>query len=290
MIVRNMSYYNRLIIQRKLKEFIEEDCNFTDISSISIPSTTETTAKIFAKSAGYISGLDELKLIFEMLDVSTDLKKNDGDAFQKEDIITTLKGNAKNILLGERVCLNLITHMSAITSTTRKFVELIKQSGKSVKIACTRKTTPGLRIFEKKAVELGHGDTHRFSLDDMVLLKDTHLRYYKGDIEKLLVDIKKKVSFSKKIEIEVEKVEDVLIAAKNGADIVMLDNISPIVVEDCINLLKKHNLRDKVMIEVSGGIDLENIVDFLISKPDVISSGQLTQFPTEQVDFSLRFD
>ncbi len=285
-----MSYYNRFIIQRKLKGFIEEDCNFADISSISIPSNTEITAKIFAKSAGYVSGLEELEIIFELLDVSTDLKKIDGDAFQKEDIIAVLKGDAKSILLGERLCLNLITHMSAITSTTRKFVELIKYSGKNVKIACTRKTTPGLRIFEKKAVELGQGDTHRFSLDDMVLLKDTHLRYYNGDIEKLLADVKKKVSFSKKIEIEVEKVEDVLIAAKNGADIIMLDNFSPDGVEDCINLLKEHNFRDKIIIEVSGGVNLKNIVDYLISEPDVISSGQLTKFPTEQVDFSLRFD
>jgi nicotinate-nucleotide pyrophosphorylase (carboxylating) len=285
-----MSHYNRFIIEKKLKGFIEEDCNFADISSTSIPSNATITSTILTKSEGYVSGLEELKLIYDMLDVSTGLKKNDGDAFQKEDIIAILKGSAKNMLLGERVSLNLITHMSAITSTTRKFVELIKNSGKRVRIACTRKTTPGLRIFEKKAVELGYGDTHRFSLDDMVLLKDTHLRYYKGDIENLLVDIRKEVSFSKKIEIEVEKVEDALIAAKNGADIIMLDNFSPDKVEDCINLLKKNNFRDKVMIEVSGGIDLENIVDYLISEPDVISSGQLTQFPSEKVDFSLRFD
>jgi len=285
-----MSYYNRLIIQRKLKEFIEEDCNFADISSSSIPDNTETAAKIFAKTAGYVSGLEELKIIYEILNVSTDLEKKDGDAFQKGDILAKLKGKARNILLGERLSLNLITHMSSITSTTRKFVDIIKNSGKMVKIACTRKTTPGLRIFEKKAVELGHGDTHRFSLDDMILLKDTHLRSYEGDVEKLLIDIKKKASFTKKIEIEVEKVEDVLIAAKNGADIVMLDNFSPDGVEDCINLLKKHNFRDKIIIEVSGGINLENIIDYLISEPDVISSSQLTQFPSEQVDFSLRFD
>jgi nicotinate-nucleotide pyrophosphorylase (carboxylating) len=285
-----MSYYNRLIIQRKLKEFIEEDCNFADISSSSIPDNTETAAKIFAKTAGYVSGLEELKIIYEILNVSTDLEKRDGDAFQKGDILAKLKGKVRNILIGERLSLNLITHMSSITSTTRKFVDIIKHSGKRVKIACTRKTTPGLRIFEKKAVELGHGDTHRFSLDDMILLKDTHLRSYEGDVKKLLIDIKKKASFTKKIEIEVEKVEDVLIAAKNGADIVMLDNFSPDGVEDCINLLKKHNFRDKVMIEVSGGINLENIIDYLISEPDVISSSQLTQFPSEQVDFSLRFD
>ncbi|MFW9821489.1 MAG: carboxylating nicotinate-nucleotide diphosphorylase [Candidatus Thorarchaeota archaeon] len=285
-----MSYYNKFVIQKKLKGFMEEDCNFADVSSISIPNTAETTAKIYSKSEGYLSGLEELKLIFEMLDVSTDLRKKDGDAFQKEDIIATLKGNVRKILLGERISLNLITHMSAITSTTKKFVELIKNSGKNVKIACTRKTTPGLRIFEKKAVELGHGDTHRFSLDDMVLLKDTHLRYYKGDIKKLLTEVRKKISFSKKIEIEVEKTDDVLIAANNGADIIMLDNFSPDGVEDCINLLKTHNLREKVIIEVSGGITVENIVDYLISEPDVISSGQLTQFPSETVDFSLRLD
>jgi nicotinate-nucleotide pyrophosphorylase (carboxylating) len=179
--------------------------------------------------------------------------------------------------------------MSAITSTTKKFVEIIKIAGKNVKIACTRKTTPGLRIFEKKAVELGGGDPHRFSLDE-VLLKDTHLRFYKGDIEKLLRDVKKKVSFTKKIELEIEEVGDVLPAAKYGADIIMLDNFTPDQVEDAIDLLKQNNLREHVIIEVSGGINPENIVDYLLSDPDVISSGQITQFPSEQTDFSLRFD
>ncbi|MFX1462947.1 MAG: carboxylating.nicotinate-nucleotide diphosphorylase, partial [Promethearchaeota archaeon] len=133
-------------------------------------------------------------------------------------------------------------------------------------------------------------DVHRFSLDDMILLKDTHLRYYKGDIANLLNDTKNKSSFTKKIEIEIENVEDILIAAKNGADIVMLDNMSPDQVEDAINLLKKNNLRDKVIVEVSGGITQENIVDYLLSEPDIISSSLLTQFPSERVDFSLRFD
>lgn len=284
-----MSYYNRFIIQRKLKEFIEEDCNYADVSSSIIPDYAETSAKIIAKSSGYISGLEELTMLFDLLNVSMVFKKKDGEAFNKGDIIAELKGKTKDILLGERVGLNLITHMSAITSTTKKFVEIIKNTGKNVKIACTRKTTPGVRIFEKKAVEIGGGDTHRFSLDEF-LLKDTHLRYYKGDIEKILKDVNKIASFTKKIEIEIEKVEDVLVAAKNGADIIMMDNFSPDQVEDAINLLKQNNLRDNVIIEVSGGINPENIVDYLLSEPDVISSGQLTQFPSEQVDFSLRFD
>jgi nicotinate-nucleotide pyrophosphorylase (carboxylating) len=284
-----MSHYNRLIIQEKLKEFIEEDCNFADVSSSVIPEDAETTAKIIAKSEGYISGLREIEELFEMLNVSTVFKKREGDAFKEGDLITELQGRIRDILLGERVGLNLLTHMSAITSTTRKFVETIKNAGKNVKIACTRKTTPGLRIFEKKAVEMGGGDPHRFSLDE-VLLKDTHLRFFKGDIEKLLGDLKKKVSFTKKIELEIEKVEDVLIAAKNGADIIMLDNFTPDQVEDAIDLLKQNNLREHVIIEVSGGINPDNIIDYLLSEPDVISSGQITQFPSEEIDFSLRFD
>ncbi len=282
--------YNRILIEKKIKEFLQEDCVFIDVSSKIIPENAKTSAKIIAKSDGYISGLEELEIIFNILNIEPNFKKKDGESVNNGDIVVELKGNVRDILLGERVGLNLITHMSAITSITKKFVEIINNSGKKVKIACTRKTTPGIRIFEKKAVELGGGDTHRFSLDDMILLKDTHLRYYNGDVEKLLRNIKEIVSFTKKIEIEVEKVEDVLIAAQNGADIIMLDNFTADQVEDAINLLKKHNLREKVIVEISGGITTENIVDYLLSEPDVISSGLITQFPSEQVDFSLRFN
>jgi len=287
--VRNMSY-NRIVIKQKIKEFLLEDCMFVDVSSKVIPENAITSAKILAKSTGYISGLEELKILYNILNVSTTFKKKDGEQVNKGDMIVELRGNTRDILLGERTGLNLITHMSAITTTARKYVELIKDTGKKVKIACTRKTTPGIRIFEKKAVELGQADVNRFSLDDMILLKDTHLRYFNGDIEKLLKEAKLRNSFSKKIEIEIEKVDDVLIAAKNGADIVMLDNMHPNQVEDAINLLKKHNLRDNIIVEISGGITKDNIVDYLLSEPDVISSGSITQFPSEQVDFSLRFD
>ncbi|MFX1499260.1 MAG: carboxylating nicotinate-nucleotide diphosphorylase [Promethearchaeota archaeon] len=282
--------YNRIVIKQKLSEFLQEDCMFIDVSSKVIPENAKASAKIISKSNGYVSGLNELKILYEILNVSTSFKKKDGDEVTNGDIIVELIGNARDILLGERTGLNLLTHMSAITTTARKYVKLIKDSGKHVKVACTRKTTPGIRIFEKKAAELGLADVHRFSLDDMVLLKDTHLKYFNGDIVALLTDIKKKISFSKKIEIEIEKVEDVLTAVKNGADIVMLDNMTPDQVEDAINLLKNNNLRKKTIIEISGGITQDNIVDYLLSEPDVISSGLLTQFPSEQVDFSLRFD
>jgi nicotinate-nucleotide pyrophosphorylase (carboxylating) len=282
--------FNNLILERKIREFLEEDCQFSDISSCIIPEGTISSAKIIAKSNGYISGLEEMNLLYKILNVSVNLTKTDGDRVKNGDIIAYLKGETRSILFGERTALNLIFHMSAITTTTRRYVEIIKKSGKDVKIACTRKTLPGLRIFEKKAVQLGGGETHRFSLDDMVLLKDTHLKYFNGNIEQMMIEIKKITSFTKKIEIEIEKVEDILIAAKFGADIIMLDNMNPDQVEDAISTLKRNNIRGRVIIEVSGGITLDNIVDYLIAEPNIISSSELTQFPSEKVDISLRFD
>ena len=282
--------YNRILIKEKLKKFLIEDNSFIDVSSKVIPKESVSSATIIAKSDGYLSGLEELGILYQLLKVNVTSNKEDGDQIYKGDIVAKIDGESRNILLGERVGLNLMSHMSAITTTTRKFVKIIEDSGKNVKIACTRKTLPGLRLFEKKAVDLGGGDTHRFSLDDMVLLKSTHLKFYKGNIVKLLKDVRSRVSFTKKIEIEIEKVNDVLIAVKNKADIIMLDNMNPDKVQDAISLLKQEKLRNQVIIEVSGNITTENIFDYLISEPDVISTSVLTQKPTEFVDYSLRFD
>jgi len=282
--------YNRILIKEKLKKFLIEDNSFIDVSSNAIPKESVSSATIITKSDGYLSGLEELGILYQLLKVNVISNKEDGEQINKGDIVAKIDGVSRNILLGERLGLNLMSHMSAITTTTRKFVKIIEDSGKNVKIACTRKTLPGLRLFEKKAVNLGGGDTHRFSLDDMVLLKSTHLKFYKGNIVKLLKDVRSRVSFTKKIEIEIENVNNVLIAVKNKADIIMLDNMNPDKVQDAINLLKQEKLRDQVLIEVSGNITQENIFDYLISEPDVISTSVLTQKPTEFVDYSLRFD
>jgi nicotinate-nucleotide pyrophosphorylase (carboxylating) len=280
--------YNRILIERKIREFLEEDSSYMDLSSSTIPIDAVSSAKIISKSIGYISGLEELKILYDLLDVEIILKKKDGDPIKKGDIIAELNGNTRNILLGERVSLNLIAHMSAITSTTSKYISIINNSNKSVRIACTRKTTPGLRFFEKKATIIGGGDPHRFSLDDMILLKDTHLKFYNGNISKLLSEIKKIASFSKKIEIEVEKVEDSLEAARNGADIIMLDNFTLDMVKEAINLLKKNNFRDNVLIEVSGNITQDNILNYARLGPDIISTSEITQRPSEHIDLTLR--
>jgi nicotinate-nucleotide pyrophosphorylase (carboxylating) len=281
--------YNRVLIERKIREFLEEDSSYEDVSSSIIPFDAISSAKIISKSKGYISGLEELKILYNLLNVEISLLKKDGNTIEKNDIIAKLKGRTRNILIGERVGLNLVTHMSAITTTTRKYTSIVRRSNKSVKIACTRKTTPGLRFFEKKATIIGGGDPHRFSLDDMILLKDTHLKFYNGDVEQLLSHIKKVASFTKKIEIEVEKVEDVLIAAINGADIIMLDNFTVNMVNQAINDLKKNNLREKVLIEVSGNINQKNILDYINLEPDIISTSEITQRPSEFVDLTLRF-
>ena len=282
--------YNRILIENKVREFLIEDNNYIDVSSKAIPLESITTAKILTKSNGYISGLEEIQILFNLLEVEVKLKKLDGEQIKKGEILAELTGNTRNVLLGERVALNLMCHMSAITTTTRKFVDIIDKAGKKIKVACTRKTLPGIRIFEKKAVELGKGDTHRFSLDDMILLKDTHLKFFDGDVRSLILKTKSLSSFSKKIEIEVEKVADVVIAAESGADIIMLDNMSPDLAQKAITSLKTKNLRNKVLIEISGNITLKNTQDYLPLEPDIISSSILTQNPTEIVDLTLRFD
>lgn len=286
----NIMSYSRMILEDKIRQFIEEDCVFKDVSSDFIPKRAQSSAKIIAKSDGYIAGLEELGIIYRILGIGAKFMKEDGDSFKVGDIIVEINGNTRQILLGERVGLNLVMHMSGITTTTKKFVEIIKGTGKKIRIAGTRKTVPGMRIFDKKAIELGGGETHRFSLDDMILLKDTHLRYYKGDIKRLLEDVKERASFSKKIEIEIENVLDILTAAENGADIIMCDNMTPAQVEEAIEYLKNNDIRDKVLIEVSGGININNVIDYCQAEPDIISTSELTQNPIEKVDLSLRFE
>ncbi len=283
---------NKIRVEELFKAFLKEDCYFNDVSSEIIPEDSVTSANIIAKSNGYIAGLEEIKILFNLLNIEVFLSKKDGEAIKPGDNILKLKGNTRHILLCERIALNLLINMSSITTTTKEFIRIIHKSGKKIILSCTRKTLPGLRIFQKKAVYLGGGDTHRFSLDDMVLLKDTHLRYYMGNIENLLKIIRNKVSYSKKIEIEIEKVEDILVAAKNGADIIMCDNMSPENVKKAIYLLNQSNLRENknILVEVSGGITLDNISDYLDSEPDIISIGDLTSFPAMKVDLSLRFE
>jgi nicotinate-nucleotide pyrophosphorylase (carboxylating) len=175
--------------------------------------------------------------------------------------------------------------MSGIATATRNLVEKLRKAKVKTKVACTRKTAPGLLYFDKKAVLIGGGDTHRLHLDDMILIKDNHIALA-GSVEKAVEKARKHASFSKKIEIEVTKAEEVLAAVRAGADIVMLDNFSPKHIEKAMTLLKREKYYGKVLVEASGGITAENITRFASTGVDVVSLGEITQSP-KALDMSL---
>jgi nicotinate-nucleotide pyrophosphorylase (carboxylating) len=275
------------ILRKKIKEFLEEDIGFGDITTNSIINGMGPSRKasIFARKDGIVAGVKEASILFEFFNVDTHIKKEDGAKVQANDIILELEGPVKGILAGERTALNILMRMSGIATTTFGIVEKVRRVNPSVKIACTRKTTPGFRYFEKKAVELGMGDTHRFRLDDMILIKDNHLKIL-SDISQIIKRVRESVSFSKKIEIEVTSVEQALEAAKAKVDILMLDNFIVSDVKRAIDALKENNLKKNVILEVSGNITPENILNYAKLEVDVISLGYLTH-SIKALDISL---
>jgi nicotinate-nucleotide pyrophosphorylase (carboxylating) len=178
--------------------------------------------------------------------------------------------------------------MSGIATTTKKLKEKLQKTGLKTKVACTRKTAPGLLYFDKKAVLIGGGDTHRLHLDDMILIKDNHIKMA-GSIEEAVKKVREKASFSKKIEIEVARVKDVLTAAKAGVDIIMMDNFPPKQIKKAIELLKKAGFFGKILLEASGGITTETLMDFASTGVNIVSLGEITDSP-KTLDISLEIN
>ena len=263
------------LLFQKFLEWIKEDIPFFDITSEIIDENKKCRAIILAKKSGIVAGVRIISKFYEKLGIKVKVLKDEGSRVKKGDIILEIIGNARKILMTERVILNLLSHMSGIATVTRDIVEKAKKVNPKIIIAATRKTLPGLRLFEKYAVKIGGGDTHRMSLTDMILIKDNHLKII-GDVEKAIRMAKKLASFTKKIEIEVSSLEDAIKAAKSGADIIMLDNMTPNEVKEVIETLKKLGLRKRVLIEASGGITPENIEEYAKTGVDIISLGYLT--------------
>lgn len=191
-------------------------------------------------------------------------------------MILSARGPARSLLGVERTLLNLLSHMSGVATATADLVAIAqKESRGGIRVACTRKTLPGLRYFEKRAVQLGGGDTHRLRLDDAVLIKDNHLAL-SGSITESVRKAKETVSFTKKVEVEVTTPDQAVEAAKAGADIVLLDNMTPDKVERTVAMLKAKNLRDRILVEASGGIRKENLASYAKTGVDVISVGTIT--------------
>jgi nicotinate-nucleotide pyrophosphorylase (carboxylating) len=264
--------------------FLAEDIKNSDITSEMLLSEEKARAIIIGKQDCVIAGLEEAIEIFSYLGL--DIKTDTGDGIKafKGDIILTIEGRAKDILAGERLALNFLGRMSGIATETRKLVDKCRKINPEVKIAATRKTTPGFREFEKKAVVLGGGEPHRYRLDDAFLIKDNHLKLLPS-IEEAVLRAKKSeyAQKGKKVEIEVESLEDAVKAVKAGADIVMLDNMGSKDAKEAYIKIKGAN-RD-VIVEISGGVTPDNIEEYA-EHADMISLGYLTH-SIKAVDFSL---
>ncbi|WP_297899619.1 carboxylating nicotinate-nucleotide diphosphorylase [Methanobrevibacter sp.] len=259
-----------------INKWIEEDIGFGDITTEAlIPNETLANAKLISKQEGIVAGAQIVKEIFESRGLMVAILKNDGEEVFKNETIIEIMGKAKDILFLERVALNILMRMSGIATNTREIIDKINNIAPNLKIAGTRKTAPGLAKFDNLAITIGGGDSHRFCLDDMVLIKDNHIAVL-GSVSKAIQKAKETVSFTKKIEIEVENSKDAAIASKNGADIIMLDNMDPESIKETLEILNDFNLRENILIEISGGINSENIIEFAKTGVDIISIGSLT--------------
>jgi nicotinate-nucleotide pyrophosphorylase (carboxylating) len=276
----------RKILEEKLRQILAEDIGQGDVTAQAIiPPNLTVQATIIAKEEGIAAGIEETTVLAEYLGLKVKAKVADGEKIKNKQVLMEISGDAQTILSAERTMLNLLSRMSGIATKTRMLTDKLKKANMKTKIAATRKTAPGLLYFDKKAVTIGNGDSHRLHLDDMVLIKDNHLAIV-GSPEEAVKKAKENVSFSKKIEVEVTKASDALKVAQAGADVIMLDNFSIEGVKDAVGLLEKAGFLGKVILEVSGGITAENIMDYATAKIDVISMGELTH-SVKALDISL---
>lgn len=270
---------------RRMLDWLAEDVPFWDVTSEIIPEGCECRAVVLAKEPGVAACVEEVALFLRRLGFEVKQNVRSGEGFEKGSVLLEVRGSLRKLLQVERLVLNLLSHACGVATATRRAVELAKSVNPRVRVAATRKTLPGLRYFEKRAVEAGGGDPHRLSLSDAVLIKDNHLRYF-GSVRAAVEAAKRAASFTKKIEVEVSSPEEAVEAAEAGADIVMLDNLGVEGVRRAIEALKRAGLRDKVIVEVSGGVTLENLKDYASAGPDVVSMGWLTH-SAKAIDLSL---
>lgn len=255
----------------ELLRFVDEDLRTGDITTLScIPEGTMAKGFIKAKEDGILGGLAEAVALFTHFGIECTSSVKDGDSISRGDTIISFTGDAQKILGLERVALNIMMRLSGIASYTWELAEKCRPHG--VKVAGTRKITPGFRYFEKKAIEIGGGEPHRYALDDMILIKENHIAVA-GLVEAIT---RCKGDFTKKIEVEVSTLEDAVKACEAGVDIVMLDNLLPGEITDIIAVLEKKGLREGILIELSGGINDGNIADYAALGADIISMGALT--------------
>lgn len=250
---------------------LQEDITSEDVSTNAVMrSAVKGTVDLIAKEDGIIAGLDIYARVFQILDEKTEISFNfkDGEAVKKGDLLGTVTGDIRVLLSGERVALNYLQRMSGIATYTKQVSKLLE--GSKVTLLDTRKTTPNCRVFEKYAVRIGGGCNHRYNLSDGVLLKDNHIGAA-GSVAKAVAMAKEYAPFVRKIEIEVETMEQVKEAVEAGADIIMLDNMTPEMMKEAVRIID-----GRAETECSGNVTLENVTRLTDIGVDYISSGALT--------------
>jgi len=275
------------ILEKKLQEFLEEDLGQGDVTTFAtIPADVAVKAEVRAKEAGVVAGLEEALVLVENFGLHAETMVDNGAEVEPKTVLLKIVGDARTLLSLERTLLNLLSRMSGIATATRRIVEKVKKAGYSTRIACTRKVAPGLAYFDKKAVAIGSGDTHRSGLDDMVLIKDNHIAIV-GDAAQAVRKARESTSFSKKIEIEVTNSNDAVKVAEAKADVIMLDNFQPRQIRESLEGLKKEKLREHVLVEASGRINEKNVLEFAATGVDILSLGEITQ-NAKALDMSLK--
>jgi nicotinate-nucleotide pyrophosphorylase (carboxylating) len=276
----------RKILEEKLRQLLAEDVGKGDVTSAAVvPAGLTVEAAVVTKEAGIVAGIEETVILAESLGLSVKAEVADGEKIRNGQTAIKISGDARTILSAERTMLNLLSRMSGIATATRRLAEKLQKANLTAKIAATRKTAPGLGYFDKKAVLIGGGDPHRLRLDDMILVKDNHVAIA-GSVANAVKKAKQNASFSKKIEAEVTSVTDALKAAEAGADIVMLDNFSTKQIKEAVEALKKAGFFGKVLLEASGGITEQNLLEYASAQVDIISMGALTH-SVKALDISL---
>ncbi len=261
----------QLQADKLIRMALEEDITSEDVSTNAVmPTKVQGTVDLIAKEDGVIAGMDVYARVFKLLDEDTEIEMfcHDGDEVREGDLMAKVTGDIRVLLSGERVALNYLQRMSGIATYTRSVAKLLEGSG--VTLLDTRKTTPNCRVFEKYAVRVGGGCNHRYNLSDGVLLKDNHVGAA-GSITKAIQMAKAYAPFVRKIEIETETLEQVAEAVEAGADIIMLDNMTPEVMKQAVALID-----GRAQTECSGNITKENIARICEIGVDFVSSGALT--------------
>lgn len=260
---------------------LKEDITSEDVTTQAIVlEPTQVRAQLICKETGVLAGLEVFKRVFELLgEVSFEMGYKDGDAIQKGELIGTIIGDARVILSGERTALNYLQRMSGIATFTQGLAKELE--GSKTRLLDTRKTTPGMRVFEKYAVKVGGGYNHRFNLSDGVLIKDNHIGAA-GSIKEAVARAKAYAPFVRKIEVEVENIEMVMEALDAGADIIMLDNMDDETMRKAVELIGT-----RAQTECSGNVNKERLKAISAIGVDFVSCGALTH-SAPILDFSLK--